>query len=75
MCSEEELGLSGNGQKFWPIVESQQKYFNTFSEVFLCADQTKLELLGNVDTSTGKSVFIDIVKCTGHDYCKSDEQI
>ena len=43
-CSDEELGLSGDNHKLWPINKSQESRLKAFSKHYICPDQSKLEL-------------------------------
>ena len=41
-----------------------------------CYDLSQpIELYGNTDSSSARTLVIDLVKCTQHDYCKTDQEI
>ena len=42
----------------------------------MCYDRSfPMKMYGNFDSSSGSVINIDIVKCTQHDYCKTDKEI
>ena len=75
-CSPEELGLTGHDHKFWPINLQQDELIQTLNSNLLCLDQD-VEISGTYFTTFGKSLVVDVVKCTDSDQieCKSDEEI
>ena len=74
-CSAEELGLMGNAPTFWPIYESHEVYLDAFRSSLLCPDRSNLAVQGGLYSLHGSQILIDILKCVGRDYCKSEEQI
>ena len=75
-CSVEELGLAGHDRSnFFKVNEAQKVYIQEFKHLYSCLDVTDFEIWGTTNSPIGQSIVIDIVKCTGHDYCKSDTQI
>ena len=75
-CTREEIGLSGSDPKFWPINESQVNALDAFHSLYRCADDlSNFRLYGNIKTEKARMLQVDVVKCTGKDYCKSDEEI
>lgn len=49
-CSREELGVSGNDQKFWPINEGLTNEILKFIHLFACVDPDELEVSGGQGT-------------------------
>ena len=41
----------------------------------MCVDKTDLKIQGGLSSQNANTVLIDIVKCTGKDYCKSEQEI
>jgi len=42
---------------------------------FVCIDQEDMRINGDYSTSKARLMNFQLVKCHGHDYCKSDEEI
>ena len=64
-CGEEEIGLSGHDHKFWPINKAQENMFNDYFHLYLCPDQSDLEIYGQLGMDRAQVIYIDIVKCSG----------
>ena len=43
--------------------------------MYLCPDQSVLEVQGGTHSSKGQVILINLLKCTDRDYCKSDDEI
>ena len=46
-CSEEELGLTGDNSKFYPLHETSLTWVQMYRKKFLCADPGQIEIHGN----------------------------
>ena len=74
-CSERELGLTGNHSSFQPIHETSTAYVNLYKHKFVCLDQEDLEIQGTFSSKKAKLLRATLNRCSGHDYCKSQEEI
>jgi len=74
-CTREELGLDGNNSKFFPIVEESHPELDFHSKKFICVDQEDMFISGDYSSAKARLMNFQLVKCHGHDYCKSDEEI
>ena len=51
------------------------KTLHAYLDLLVCVDPSELEVQGDIATEIGQSIAIDIIKCTGSEECRSDEEI
>ena len=61
----------------YPIQESMINELKTFKNKFRCADNPErdLELWGDFNSQKTQQLAIRFRRCTGKDYCKSEEEV
>ena len=82
-CTDEELGLTGlsaNGTlpgdvQFLPIRGQNQNELKTFRRKMQCVDKSEMYISGDYSSASARLMNIQLIKCHGHDYCASDEEI
>ena len=77
ICSRDELGLTDNKEaaKFMPISDLYKPFIDTYQKKFICMDTEDLFLYGDYDSTTASLLNMQLIKCTGRDDCKSEEEI
>ena len=76
-CTEEEIGIPANNAKakFWPIAQSQEIIHGAAKHLFVCVDPEEMVVQGGYDKQVAQIIYIDVVKCTGKDYCRPQDEI
>ena len=74
-CSREELGLEGSNPRFMTPREDATNYTSLYQKKFRCLDEKDLFIRGNFNTAHTSNIRVLLKKCSGKDYCKSDEEI
>jgi hypothetical protein len=75
MCSQEELGLEGDKSNFFPVVKNNKLDRDTYNKKLLCIDPQDMRINGDFNSDEARMLQISLIKCHGHDYCKSEEEI
>lgn len=86
ICSEEELGLTGNSSAFYPTIETAQEELKSMVGTFICMDREELHINGHYNSDNARMMYIFLKKCmneTAEDEaavgekvtCASDEAI
>ena len=58
-----------------PIHERSRSHLELNKDGFICPDRDALELNGDWDSEKARTIQINLKKCQGYEYCKTDEQI
>ena len=75
-CTEEELSLvNGPNTTFLPINSESMIEVTTYRKKMLCIDPEEMYIYGDYSSSKARLLDIKLVRCHGHDYCASDEEI
>ena len=75
MCSEEELGLTGDNSRIMPVHETSTAYVNLYKEKFICLNQEDLKIYGTFSSKKAQVFRASLNRCSGKDFCKSEEEI
>ena len=76
VCSEEELGLSGEAPRFMPIHKSQYRTLNDYKERFVCINDEDLFIENEYSSEEGKSLVIEYYRCDPSERdCQPEEEI
>ena len=51
---------------------NQVKFYH---KKFLCVDKEEMKIYGDFSTAEARLIDLQLVKCHGEDYCKSDDEI
>ena len=74
-CSPEEIGLKGDSSKFFPISKDSKGILDQYNKNFICIDPKDMRIYGDFNSDSARRINIQLVKCSGHQYCKSDAEI
>ena len=76
-CSREELGLEDPEKAtFYPQhSENSAKEVAYYQNKFWCIDPEDSFIYGDYDSRKARQLQIQLRKCSGHDYCKSEDEI
>ena len=81
ICTSEELGLTdsksenvSNGH-FFPIHEKSVEVIKLYKKKLLCIDKEESTLFGDYNSLAARTITVQLKKCHGKVYCKSDEEI
>ena len=58
-----------------PIVKSLENALQLASSSLLCLDREDLWVSGSTDKENASLIEVDLIMCTEHDYCRSEEEI
>ncbi len=59
-----------------PHLESDAAFYDNPDLKFLCIDdKAEANIFGQFDSASGRYLQFVLKKCTGHSYCKSDDEI
>ena len=76
-CSHQELGLTGDKKqaRFMPIHKASKSALKQYKDGFLCIEDEQLELYGDWNSDSARTIQISLERCSREAYCKSDEEI
>lgn len=63
ICSEEELGLTGDTSTFYPTIETAVEELKLMSGTFLCMDREEMHINGHYNSDNARMFYIFIKKC------------
>ena len=75
ICSEEELGLVEGDSKFFPIAESSLEAVAINQRGMVCLDESDIHIRSDKNSVSGRVLLVNLKRCAGKDYCKSEEEI
>ena len=61
--------------KFFQVHEKSKNIIKLFQKKFLCIDQNQSYLFGDYDSETARTIRVQLLKCKGEVYCKTEEEI
>ena len=61
--------------KFFELHETSIDVVKLYQKKFLCIDEEESTLHGDYDSLAARTIRVQLRKCEGKDYCKSDEEI
>ena len=71
-CTEEELGLSKipENSSFMKIKEDDDpEYIEQFKDDFMCIDNEKMNISGNINSAQGRTILFELHRCTDREEC------
>lgn len=76
-CTRQELGLEEGSEKstFLPIKPSHKTDVSFYQRKFMCIDPDEYKINGDYNSASARLMKVSLVKCHGHDYCKSESEI
>ena len=74
-CSEEELGLTGDNSKFFPIHETSSNYVSLYKKKFQCINQEDLEIYGNFNSKKAQLLRVRLNYCQDEVFCRNKDEI
>ena len=80
ICTEEELGLNDNAKnpnhgQFFKIHPQSLVNVKLYRKKFLCIDREEMSLYGDYNSLSARTMRVQLMRCLGKDYCKSEEEI
>ena len=74
ICTLEELSFGGDpaNWRFFPVHKSTESIVKFYQKKFICLDPEDLYIYGDYNTSKARQFNVQLKKCRGHDYCKSE---
>ena len=76
-CTRENLGLEGDPKnfQFFTPHSSAKSFVELYQKKFRCVDPDEMYIYGDFTTNEARLINVQLKKCRGHAYCKSDDEI